>query len=65
MKPTKITVKTVVGDKFTSISNHSLPKEKLIWNPPEEYEPDSVWSSNSPEDLGVNKNWNALDEIPF
>lgn len=70
MKPTKITVKTVVGEKFSSITKYELPEVKeTIKALPEDYSPDDVWSSdfhsNSPEDLGIVKDWDVDDEIPF
>jgi hypothetical protein len=70
MKPTKITVKTIVGEKFSSITKYELPEVKeTIKALPEDYSPDDVWSSdfhsNSPEDLGIVKDWDVDDEIPF
>lgn len=64
--PTKIKVKTIVGEKFPRIVSYEFPPERGIMdNPPDfnEYA-DEIWSTpNSPEDLGVHKDWE--DEIPF
>lgn len=71
MKPIKIKVKSVSGEKFDSIVDYTMPEElQVMENIPEnDYSADEVWSneyhSNSPADLGVNHDWDANDEIPF
>lgn len=71
MKPTKIKVKTVTGEKFDRIVDYTLPEEIAVMEniPENDYSADYIWSSeyhsNSPADLGVNHDWDAYDDIPF
>lgn len=67
--PTKIKVKTIVGEKFPRIVSYEFPPERgIMVNPPcedyNDYSADEIWSTpNSPEDLGVHRD--LEDEIPF
>lgn len=63
-KPSAIKIKQVSGEKYEHICSWIL-KDKPILEPGmyDDWEEDDP--SNSPADLGVKKDWDPLDEIPF
>lgn len=64
-EPESITVKTVAGEKFERVARCKLKERPIMPEPGNDGDEDADWHSNSPQDLGVNKDEEWDDEIPF
>lgn len=60
-----IKVKTIAGEKYDRITSYAFAEDRAILEPGANDDWGEDFPSNSPADLGVCKDWDIDDEIPF